>query len=190
VALAVLGLDQLAKYLAVSKLTSALGQRSGLSRAAAFVSERPEPSAASSRDVLPGLLRVRYAEDPGAAWGAVGPLSPALRRSLNLLASLVALAFLLFLLARIPAVQPALILALAVMFGGAVGNFIDRLLRGYVIDFIELHWGDGPGLRWPAFNLADAAICLGLGLVVGQTLRRRPAIHTGAGPLSAGAPDS
>lgn len=189
VALAALGLDQLTKYLAVSELTSALGQRSGLSRVAAFVSERPAPAAASPRDVLPGFLRVRYAEDLGAAWGALGPLSAALRRSLNLLASLVALAFLLFLLARLPPAQAVLRLALAVLFGGALGNFLDRLLRGYVIDFIELHWGDVAGLRWPAFNLADAAICVGLGLVVGQTLRR-PALRTGAGPLSAGFPDS
>ena len=106
VALAALAVDQLTKYLAVSELPAALGQRSGLSRVAAFVSERPDPAAALSRDVLPGFWRVRYAENPGAAWGAVGPLSPPLRRSLNLLGSLVGLAFLAFLLARVPREVP------------------------------------------------------------------------------------
>jgi signal peptidase II len=52
---------------------------------------------------------------------------------------------------------------LGLVIGGAVGNAIDRALYGAVVDFIDAHWGD---LHWPAFNVADAAITLGVGLLL------------------------
>jgi signal peptidase II len=54
-------------------------------------------------------------------------------------------------------------LSLALVIGGAAGNVYDRLTLGYVVDFISLHYQD---LYWPAFNVADSAICLGVGLLV------------------------
>lgn len=59
---------------------------------------------------------------------------------------------------------------LALILGGAVGNLIDRVLRGQVVDFLLAHWND----RWyfPAFNLADAAITLGAALLILDELRR------------------
>jgi signal peptidase II len=59
--------------------------------------------------------------------------------------------------------------ALALILGGAIGNVIDRLLYGHVIDFIDLHAG---GWHWPAFNVADSAICVGAVLFVIDELRR------------------
>lgn len=52
---------------------------------------------------------------------------------------------------------------LGLVIGGAVGNAIDRALYGAVVDFIDAHWGD---LHWPAFNIADAAITVGVGLLL------------------------
>jgi signal peptidase II len=52
---------------------------------------------------------------------------------------------------------------LALVIGGAAGNVYDRLTLGYVVDFISLHYQD---LYWPAFNVADSAICLGVGLLI------------------------
>ncbi len=52
---------------------------------------------------------------------------------------------------------------LGLVIGGAIGNAIDRALYGAVVDFIDVHWGD---LHWPAFNIADAAITLGVGLLL------------------------
>ena len=57
------------------------------------------------------------------------------------------------------------------MAGGALGNFLDRLVRGYVIDFIDWHWRNQPGMRWPTFNVADAAICVGVALMLLDSLR-------------------
>lgn len=59
--------------------------------------------------------------------------------------------------------------ALALILGGALGNVIDRLLHGYVVDFIQVHWADR---FFPSFNLADSAITLGAILLIVDELRR------------------
>ncbi len=59
--------------------------------------------------------------------------------------------------------------ALALILGGAIGNVIDRVLYGHVIDFLDVHIG---GWHWPAFNIADSAICIGAVLFIYDELRR------------------
>ena len=59
--------------------------------------------------------------------------------------------------------------ALALILGGAVGNVIDRLLHGYVVDFLQVHWG---GAYFPSFNVADSAITVGALLLILDELRR------------------
>ena len=77
-------------------------------------------------------------------------------------------AFILYLLAR-HGHQRLFALALAMILGGAVGNLIDRIAYGHVIDFLDFHWG---GWHWPAFNLADSAIVGGAALLIIDELRR------------------
>jgi signal peptidase II len=61
--------------------------------------------------------------------------------------------------------------SLACILGGAIGNVIDRLLHGYVVDFLQFHWG---GWYFPAFNIADSAITVGaVGLILDELLRVR-----------------
>jgi signal peptidase II len=60
-------------------------------------------------------------------------------------------------------------LSLALILGGAVGNVIDRLIHGYVVDFVQLHWG---GWYFPAFNIADSAITVGAACLILDELRR------------------
>ena len=61
--------------------------------------------------------------------------------------------------------------ALACILGGAVGNVIDRLLHGYVVDFLDFHWG---GFHFPAFNIADSGITIGAAcLILDEILRVR-----------------
>ena len=62
--------------------------------------------------------------------------------------------------------------ALALVLGGAFGNLYDRVLHGYVIDFVQWHVA---GYYWPAFNIADSAICLGAGLMIFDSFRK-PAV--------------
>jgi len=76
--------------------------------------------------------------------------------------------FILYLLAR-HGTQRLFAFALALILGGAVGNVIDRLLHGHVIDFLDFHWR---GWHWPAFNLADSAIVCGAALLILDELLR------------------
>jgi signal peptidase II len=76
--------------------------------------------------------------------------------------------FIVYLLVR-HAGKPLFCWALALLLGGAVGNVIDRILYGHVIDFLDFHVR---GWHWPAFNVADSAICIGVALFVLDELRR------------------
>ena len=63
--------------------------------------------------------------------------------------------------------------AMACILGGAIGNVIDRVLYGYVVDFLDFHWA---GMHFPAFNVADSAITIGaIGLLLDELLRVRRA---------------
>ena len=61
--------------------------------------------------------------------------------------------------------------ALALVLGGALGNLVDRLYLGYVVDFIQLYYGQW---SWPAFNLADSAICAGAAVLIWTSTSRAP----------------
>jgi signal peptidase II len=65
----------------------------------------------------------------------------------------------------------ALLTSLGLIWGGALGNIHDRFRWGAVVDFLDFHWG---GYHWPAFNVADIAICAGAGLLALAILREKP----------------
>ncbi|RKH57094.1 signal peptidase II [Corallococcus llansteffanensis] len=183
VVLAVLAADQVTKYLAVSRLTVALDGRDGLSRVAGFLREQnldndPPAEGVSRRNTRPyrfieDYWHFRYVENPGAAWGMFSNLPDPVRKAFFHVVSLAALGFILVLYRRTDASQKSVRVALALISGGALGNFVDRLIRGYVIDFIDWHWRNQPGMRWPTFNVADAAICIGVGLMLLDSFRSR-----------------
>ena len=79
---------------------------------------------------------------------------------------------------------------LALILGGALGNVIDRVARGHVVDFIHVHWFDS--WYFPAFNVADSAITIGAALLILDSLlearRARPAGQAPAGPPSGPGP--
>ena len=66
-------------------------------------------------------------------------------------------------LRRHPSDQPLVAVALCLILAGAIGNAIDRALRGYVVDFLDFHWA---GWHFAAFNIADTAITIGAGLMI------------------------
>ncbi len=65
-------------------------------------------------------------------------------------------------------------LSYALLLGGALGNGIDRAIRGYVVDYLDFYWGDW---HWPAFNVADIGIVCGVALLIVSSFKREPA-HT------------
>ncbi|RKG93518.1 signal peptidase II [Corallococcus terminator] len=199
VVLTVLAADQVTKYLAVSRLTEALDGREGMARVSGFLSEQnldndPPKEGEFRRNTRPyrfieDYWHFRYVENPGAAWGMFSNLPDTARKAFFHVVSLAALTFILVLYRRTDASQKSVRLALALITGGALGNFVDRLIRGYVIDFIDWHWRNQPGMRWPTFNVADAAIVVGVALMLLDSVwARRPEPVTTSSPLTPQSP--
>jgi len=68
-----------------------------------------------------------------------------------------------------------ILVALSLVLAGAVGNFVDRLARRYVIDFVEWYWWNRPDLRWPTFNVADSMLTVGIVLLLLAPQERKAA---------------
>ena len=177
--------DQWTKYLAVERLTVALSRAGELTvgeRVSAFYGRRHlEPLATEPYYVWRPVWRMNYVENAGAAWGMFRGLSPGLRNAFFTLISLGAVAFIVTYYRRLREDQRTLQVALAMVLSGAVGNFLDRLARRYVIDFVEWYWWNRPDIRWPTFNLADSLIVVGVALlVVHPGAKVEPAVAGGA----------
>jgi signal peptidase II len=171
--------DQWTKYLAVDRLTHVFelhGVHSAAEKLSAFFTYRNlEPYATAPYTVYRPLWRMNYVENPGAAWGMFRGLPADARHLFFVGISLAAVTFILFYYRRLREEERYLQVALALVLAGAVGNFIDRLMRRYVIDFIEWHWWNRPDLRWPTFNVADSLIVIGVLLLMlhpGERSRR------------------
>ena len=162
--------DQWTKYLAVERLTTVFpsaGATTVAERVHGFYTFRHlEGLATEPHYVYRPLWRMNYVENPGAAWGLFRSFSGGFRNTFFTLVSIAAVAFILRYYRKLREDQRYLQVALALVLAGAVGNFIDRVARGYVIDFIEWYWWNRLDLRWPTFNIADSLIVVGVALLV------------------------
>jgi signal peptidase II len=120
------------------------------------------------RDVIAGFVRFWHVRNSGAVWGFLqghdGGLVPKVITALAVAALLVVLIF--FLRARLS--ERLELFAYAFILGGALGNIIDRLRLGYVVDFIDVYvktW------HWPTFNVADSCISIGVALLAFSLLK-------------------
>lgn len=158
-------LDQLSKYWAVGALTTAYdaAHDSFFARLHNFLWTE-HPSRKPPIAVVDNFFHFRYAENPGAAWSFLATAPDWFRSPFFLSISVAAMIFIVVYYRKTADNQLYLRLALSLVFGGAIGNFLDRLRLGYVIDFIDWHWYDK--FTWPTFNVADSAISLGVGLMV------------------------
>jgi signal peptidase II len=118
--------------------------------------------------VLPGILQLTRVHNRGAAFGLLNTANLPHQPLIFAVVSLVALTAMLVYSLRLPATRYLPQTALSLIFGGAIGNLIDRLRYGYVIDFIDVYWGTH---HWPMFNAADSAISVGVGLLILDMLR-------------------
>jgi signal peptidase II len=114
--------------------------------------------AGSTRTVIPGLFNLSHVQNRGAIFGFFNNSGDPLIRGLLAAASLAALVLVGYYFFKVPAGEKLLKTTLAVILGGALGNQIDRLLRGFVVDFLDLHYRS---FRWPSFNVADSCITIG-----------------------------
>jgi len=120
-------------------------------------------------DVHPvtGFFNLVLTYNKGAAFSFLAGASGWQKQFFIVIGLLASLAIL-YLLAR-HATQRLFSLALAMILGGAIGNVIDRITHGHVIDFLDFHWR---GWHWPAFNVADSAIVCGAALLILDELLR------------------
>jgi signal peptidase II len=109
--------------------------------------------------VIENFFNLTYIRNTGAAFGIFAGSAAAFRLPFLIFFSLVAMAFIIVMLRRLPAKETGLITALAFVLGGAIGNLIDRIAYGEVIDFLDFYWR---GYHWPAFNVADSFITIGV----------------------------
>lgn len=115
--------------------------------------------------VVPNYFHFTYRINRGAAWGIFSDLPPNVRRPFFVAITLVALLFIMFLFSfRLDHEHRLMVIALSLILGGALGNFLDRIRLDYVVDFIEWFWRDRR-YTWPTFNIADVAISCGVVLI-------------------------
>ncbi len=109
--------------------------------------------------IIEGFFNLTYIRNTGAAFGIFAGSAAAFRIPFLISFSLIAIGFIIAMLRRLPPKETGLITALSFILGGAVGNLIDRIVYGEVIDFLDFYWGN---LHWPAFNVADSFITIGV----------------------------
>ena len=178
IALTIIIADQVTKFVVLEKLTTAFD--SAPNKVSVFFGSapemgldglhyRPKEAVVLSSD----FFRFRYAENPGAAFGLFRNLPENLRGPLFHVVSLGAVILIAFYFSKLTgaANEKWAKWGLPLVLGGAIGNYMDRLARGFVIDFLEAHWFDKA--YWPAFNVADSAICVGVGLLVIDSFVRK-----------------
>ncbi len=114
------------------------------------------------KTVIDGLLNFAYAQNTGVAFSMLDEHGDAGRWGLSAIA-FVAAALVLFFFWRTPRSDDRILGALALLLAGIVGNVTDRMRLGFVVDFIDVQFGNW---HYPTFNVADAAICVGAGLLL------------------------
>lgn len=114
--------------------------------------------------VLEGFFSLTYIRNPGAAFGLLAQAHPAFRVPFFLIIPIVALVVIGMVFKKLPDNSLRVSSALGLVIGGAVGNLIDRVRFGYVVDFLDFHWQYT--YHFPAFNVADSAICVGVTLLI------------------------
>ncbi len=162
--------DQISKFLAVDRLTTAfarVGAHSLGEKLSAFWRlGHLEGFATEPYVVYRPLWRMAYVENPAAAFGMFGFIPPQARYLVFLVVSVLAVVFVFYYYRKLADDQRFLQIALAFVLAGTVGNLVDRLARRYVIDFVEWYWWNRPDLRWPTFNVADSLLVVGIAMLL------------------------
>jgi signal peptidase II len=113
----------------------------------------------NSITVIEGLFDITHILNPGGAFGLMADMSVVVRTIIFLFISSLAVGLIFYFYIKTPQDYVFLSLGFALIFGGAVGNLIDRVRFGMVVDFLDFYIGSH---HWPAFNIADSAITVGI----------------------------
>jgi signal peptidase II len=127
--------------------------------------------ASDTKTVIPGFFNIVRSQNPGVAFGMFAESTSHSRTPILIGMSIVAVLVLAVMLWRIDRLDTMSASGLALIFGGAMGNFFDRLRAGSVTDFLDFYAGS---YHWYTFNVADASICTGAGLLLLSMIVSRP----------------
>jgi signal peptidase II len=119
--------------------------------------------------VIQGLFSITHVRNPGAAFGFLADASPLFRAIFFVAVTVLAIILVVHYIWKSRAEEPRLTFALSLILSGAVGNLIDRVRLGEVIDFLDVYIGS---THWPAFNVADSAISVGAVILFIEITRR------------------
>jgi signal peptidase II len=117
----------------------------------------------ASTTVVPGFLDFTHVQNTGAAFGFLNAAEFPFKAALLALVATLALVGIAIYAARLSTHQKVARFGLSLILGGAAGNLIDRLMVGYVVDFVDVYWR---GYHFWAFNVADSAITIGVGMML------------------------
>jgi signal peptidase II len=118
--------------------------------------------------IIPGLLNLTHVRNTGAAFGLLNTAEFAYKPVVMTLLAFAALGGVALYATQLPKGHLWARAGLGLVLGGAVGNLVDRARQGYVVDFVDAYWG---GWHFWAFNVADTAITVGVGLLILDLLR-------------------
>jgi signal peptidase II len=113
--------------------------------------------------IIPGLFNIVHYLNPGGAFGFLSGIGDNLRHMFFIVVAILALGLVFYLYKSTPVTYRFLSAAFALIFGGAVGNLIDRFRFGQVVDFLDFYVSSW---HWPAFNVADSAITVGIAVFI------------------------
>ncbi|MFH1912809.1 MAG: signal peptidase II [Pseudomonadota bacterium] len=126
--------------------------------------------------VIQGFFNLVHITNRGAAWGFLASESIDWQRPLFIAVTILALGLIGYMLRTTPATDRWMITGLGLIAGGAVGNLIDRVRLGAVIDFLDFYHGS---FHWPAFNVADCALTVGAGCIIVSMFFNRARAESG-----------
>lgn len=150
------------KYLIASILAGAIVSLDQLTKVLVLARFR----LGESYTLVENFFNLTFVKNFGAAFGFLAQSHPGFREVFFLIMPPAAMIVIFFLLKGVKNDDRLQTLALSSILGGAIGNYIDRLRFRYVVDFLDFHWFNQ--YSWPAFNIADSAIVIGVGILMIQ----------------------
>ncbi len=120
--------------------------------------------------IIPGLFNITHIHNPGGAFGFMAHQDSSLRNFLFILLASVAVCFIFYFYKNTNRTHPFLASGFALILGGAIGNLIDRIRFGKVVDFLDFYIRN---YHWPAFNVADSAITVGVAVFIFHLLFKK-----------------
>jgi signal peptidase II len=127
-----------------------------------------------SRTIIDGFFNLVYVMNPGAAFGFLATASKTFRYCFFTGITVTVIVLIIYYIIKSKPQNMLMVTSLTLIFAGAVGNLIDRIRFGAVVDFLDVYIGTA---HWPAFNVADSSISIGAAIMIWEMIMKREKSH-------------